>query len=559
MVSWHTISVFVGGIGLFLLGMRLLTEGLKLVAGRMLREVLERSTGTKLRALVTGILFTSLVQSSSAVTVASIGFVNAGLLALEHAVWVIFGSNVGTTMTGWIVAATGMSLDLEVYSLPAIGLGMLLTLTGPTSRRGAMGEVLAGFGLFFLGLTVLHGTFAELAENADLGQVAISGWGAGLLYFAIGTLLTVAMQSSSAALAVTLTAASSGLIELQAAGAMVIGANLGTTSTAAFAVLDATPNARRTAAAHVMFNVLAATVALTLLPWLLQLLQAGLAASGQRPAIAAVLALFHTTFNVLGVIIIWPLSGPMLRYLGRRFRTREEQHATPRHLDRNVLAVPAVALTAVALEMHRVGHMAARLVRVALRPGADPIAPLAQRRSTFDSLMADVTRYMASLDRKHLPEEVAAGLQALLRASQHYMIVAEQAAAVVQHRLEAPTAKDASIDVALGPFLQAAVDLVDHADPEHEAFGLAPVEQRFGVLQERYDRAIEGITTSAVRGEIEMQQALWQQHLMSEVRRAAKHLVRAAEALRKVPVSLRQVQPPAEAADREDAGAPAAA
>ncbi len=157
-----------GGIGLFLLGMRLMTEGLKVTAGAMLREILARWTSTRFRGLCSGILITGIVQSSSAVTVAAIGFVNAGVLTLGQAMWVIFGSNVGTTMTGWIVAIVGFDIKIEAFAMPLLGIGMFLTLTGSSTRRCALGEAIAGFGVFFLGIATLKAAFSGLGQSIDL-------------------------------------------------------------------------------------------------------------------------------------------------------------------------------------------------------------------------------------------------------------------------------------------------------------------------------------------------------------------------------------------------------
>ncbi|HBC08292.1 MAG TPA: hypothetical protein DC046_12035 [Rhodospirillaceae bacterium] len=180
----------IGGIGLFLLGMRLMTDGLKLAAGAVLRDVLTRWTRTRGRALWSGVLITGVVQSSSAVTVASIGFVNAGVLTLGQAMWVIFGSNVGTTMTGWIVALVGFDIKIEAFALPLLGIGMFLSLTGVSSRRGAFGEALAGFGVFFLGIATLKTTFAGLGQAVDLGAFVSGGILNDIMFVAIGIVMT---------------------------------------------------------------------------------------------------------------------------------------------------------------------------------------------------------------------------------------------------------------------------------------------------------------------------------------------------------------------------------
>ncbi|HHK60586.1 MAG TPA: Na/Pi cotransporter family protein, partial [Desulfobacterales bacterium] len=244
-----------GGIGLFLLGMGLMTDGLKYAAGRSLKTILAESTRTRLRGILAGCGITALVQSSSAVTVATIGFVNAGLMDLAHAVSVIYGANIGTTMTGWLVSLVGFKFDLKALSMPFVGGGMLLRAMRPESRQGALGEVLAGFGVFFLGIDVLKQNFAGVAAHVDFAALASYGGWSVVLFVLLGFLLTTCMQSSSAAIALVLTAVATGVVGYEEGAALIVGANVGTTTTAALAVIGATVSARRLAMAHVGFNI----------------------------------------------------------------------------------------------------------------------------------------------------------------------------------------------------------------------------------------------------------------------------------------------------------------
>lgn len=188
------VTHFLGGIGLFLLGMWLMTDGLKLAAGPALEHILRTWTRTRLRGLFSGILVTGVVQSSTAVTVATIGFVNAGLLSLGQSMWVIFGSNVGTTMTGWLVALIGFKFKVELFALPMIGVGMLLRLTGESTRRGAIGLALAGFGTLFLGIDVLSNGFLGLQSRFDMQDVVMPGAAGVILPVLVGFMLTVLMH-----------------------------------------------------------------------------------------------------------------------------------------------------------------------------------------------------------------------------------------------------------------------------------------------------------------------------------------------------------------------------
>jgi len=228
MISFSSIGQLIGGVGLFLLGMMLMTDGLKVAAGQSLKQLLERGTGTAVHGLLSGALLTALVQSSSAVTVAAIGFVNAGMLTLERSVWVVFGSNIGTTMTGWLVALVGFKIKIALFALPAIGVGMVLKLTGGDTRRGAVGLALAGFGLFFVGVSVLKDAFEGVAQTIDISGLYAEGLAGVLIFVGIGFLMTLLTQSSSAALSIALAAAAGNLVALEPAAAMVIGANIGT-------------------------------------------------------------------------------------------------------------------------------------------------------------------------------------------------------------------------------------------------------------------------------------------------------------------------------------------
>lgn len=297
-MSFNDFSAALGGLGLFLLGMWLITEGLRVAAGHSLERLLSSWTSSRLRGLLSGTMLTALVQSSSAVTVAALGFVNTGLLRFERAVWVIFGSNVGTTLTAWLVALVGFKFKIDVMALPLIGVGALLRVFAPVDRYRNLGMALAGFGILFLGIQTLASGFDSLGQ-----QVSLNGQEHSLLLMVlIGMALTTMMQSSSAAMALVLTALVGGLVGFEDAAAVVIGANVGTTSTALIATLGATSNARRLASAHVLFNVLTGLVALILLSPLLALVGWGASVLSLEHDPASRLALFHTSFNILGIL-----------------------------------------------------------------------------------------------------------------------------------------------------------------------------------------------------------------------------------------------------------------
>ncbi|RUO37342.1 hypothetical protein CWE13_05105 [Aliidiomarina shirensis] len=342
-----------GGIGLLLLGMAMMTEGLKAAAGNALSGLLERSTKTRLRAAFTGFGITAIVQSSSAVIVTTLGFTNAGMLKLRQAAWVVFGSNLGTTMTAWIVAVIGLKLNVQVIALPLIGVGMLLKLFFSKGRAPHIGFALAGFGVLFLGLGILRDAFIDVADYLPLEQLGSTGALGIVLGVLVGALLTALIQSSSAALAIILTASVTGVLTPLLGAALVIGANVGTTATSLLASIGATANARRLALIHVTEKVFTAIIALILLVplwWVSEWLAGG--ESGQN--ISMGLALFHTMFNLLSLVLMWFLADSLIRRVERFIKQPALTSEKPRYLDDTVLSMPAMGVAAMHSELKRV-------------------------------------------------------------------------------------------------------------------------------------------------------------------------------------------------------------
>lgn len=519
------IAGLVGGLGLFLLGMTMMTDGLKLAAGPALERILRSATRTRWQALGSGVLVTALVQSSSAVTVAAIGFVNAGLLSLGPSLWVLFGANVGTTMTGWIVATVGLKFKIEALALPLVGVGVLLKLTGSQTRRAAAGDALTGFGLLFLGIAMLQQGFGDVAAHTTLpgGDQAL----AVVAQVAAGALMTVLMQSSSAVMAIALTAAQGGLISVEGAAAVVIGANLGTTVTAMLSVIGATANAKRAAAAHVVFNLLTAGVALLMLPWLLAALALARDALGLSAEPATTLALFHTLFNLLGVLLMWPLAGVLTRWLLQRFRAAESDEARPRFLDDTVLAVPELALDALAREVARIGHVAVRGARAALA-GADAAA-VAREKAIVDELDSAAERFVEQLNRAAMSPEGARRTAQILRVQRYHVTVGELAHQAAL--LRQPPAERAPCAEAEAAFVHAAARLLALCDPEPDAGPVAPpdaVAAALPPLEACYQDLKTALLDAGAAGTLRMAAMEAALRRFSALRRAAEQAAKAA-------------------------------
>lgn len=515
---------FLGGIGLFLLGMRLMTDGLKVAAGPALRGLLNAATGSTLRALAAGGLITAVVQSSSAVLFAVIGFVNAGLLSLAQAVGLVFGANLGTTLTSWIVALVGFEFDLGLISMPAIATGMALWISGE-GRRTALGQALVGFGVFFLGLAALKSAFAGLGPEVGLERFPVDGTGGVVLFALIGAVLTVLMQSSSASLALTLTAASQGLLPLPVAAAMVVGANVGTTSTAVFATIGATAAARRTAAAHVAFNLLAGALGLLLLGPLITLASGLAALIGAAALPATELALLHTLLNLIGILAIWPLMPRLVRFLDGRFRKGEgADPARPRHLDSAVAATPALALDATRMELIRLAELAHRMAGRAISVEDQVALDLSSEFEVVDTLGGRIMEFVASIQSGGV-ESLDALLPSALRVTQHYRMMAERAGELAQ--MAVTHDRSDAVQEVISGFQLDAVRLLDWALPTTPRESRESLTEALDAFEARYHACKASLLRAGSRRELASTALVRELDRISALRRIVEQAVKA--------------------------------
>ncbi|MEQ8858132.1 MAG: Na/Pi symporter [Pseudomonadales bacterium] len=498
-------ATLLGGLGLFMLAVTMITDGLKLAARDTLKDILGQYTRTPLRGVASGMLVTAVVQSSSAVTVATIGFVNAGLLNLGQSLGVVYGANIGTTMTGWLVATVGFGFKLDTLALPLIGLGMLGRLLGTRSRLGAVGEAVAGFGLFFVGVEVLRGAFESFSGAVDVASFAPQGGLGVALYVALGFAMTVLTQSSSAAIALTLTAATGGALGLSAAAAMVIGANVGTTSTAVLATIGATANARRVAAAHVVFNGVTGAVALALLPGVLWLTGYAGAVLGLPAAPAVTLALFHSVFNLLGVALMLPLTPRLAAFLGRRFVTRVEVLARPQFLDRTVLVTPSLAIEALRLELARAAGLARDSALAAVSSeGATPESAR-ELRHGLRGLLEAIESFVADLEASRMSADSAGQLPLVLRVTNYLEDVVTLADSLDHHRPDLAAISRAPVLETISGYRAAVVKQVSRCDLAAPGFDLAALDAGFAELEANWHRLKTVLLEAAGRRQLPLE------------------------------------------------------
>ncbi|MFG1270512.1 Na/Pi cotransporter family protein [Xanthobacter versatilis] len=414
-----------GGVGLFLLGMTVMTDGLKALAGSALRTVLGKAAATPLSGAFWGAIVTLLVQSSSAVTMTTIGLVSAGLLTFPQGLGLVFGANVGTTGTGWLVALIGVRVSLSTYALPMIFVGALAKLLAG-GRIAAAGGAVAGFALVLYGLTTLQQGMGGLAESlhpsdlpAVLGTPGV-GWAAGslglLTLIVVGLAMTAVMQSSTAAIAVTISAFYAGAVGLEQGAALIIGQNIGTATSSALAAIGASATAKRLALAYVLFKVIAALIAIVAFPFTAEVMKA-LAASVDGTTL---LAAYHTAYNVVGVAVLLPATRWFTRVVERLLPSKET--ALERALDPSALSNPVIAVEAARRVVADVLKTVAASVSGALSGGTGGTA---QGAATAAATLAEVRDFLSELKEPPETEEERHRMTSTLQALDHAARLAE--------------------------------------------------------------------------------------------------------------------------------------
>jgi phosphate:Na+ symporter len=344
-------KIIIAGIAIFLIGMVFMEDGFKLFSGGILEKVLEKSTSNVPKAIATGFIATAIVQSSSLLTIIVISFLSAEMISLSGAIGVIFGSNIGTTTTAWIVSAFGMKIDIAYYAMPMLIFGVIFRFNKNKTYQG-FGNILVGLGFVFLGIGYMKEGFEAMKEGLDLAQFAMTGYLGILVYILIGVVATVVIQSSSATMAIIITALATGQIEYVNALALAIGANIGTTVTAIIGSLSSNANGKRLAVAHFIFNLVTGFIAIVFLYQLadfVNMLSSHVGIDDKDYAMK--LALFHTVFNIIGVLVVSPFTHKLVIYLESLFIEVDVDVSRAKYLDDVVVAVPESALAALEKEV----------------------------------------------------------------------------------------------------------------------------------------------------------------------------------------------------------------
>ena len=401
----------IGGLGLFIYGIRLMGDGLQRAAGERLRNILRALTSRPFKGMLVGLGVTSLIQSSSATTVMLVGFVNAGLMTLKQALGVILGADIGTTITAQIVA-----FKLTDYALPAIGIGFFINMFVKRRFWKNFGLFIFGFGILFLGLNIMMSVVKPFASSETARHFFINFSKNPLLGVLAGMIVTFVAQSSSATIGMVIALASVGLLDLSSAIPLILGDNIGTCITALLASIDTNISARRTAIGHVFFKVLGTIIALSLLPFYTKIV------SLTSTDVARQCANAHTIFNIAITALFLPFTALFAKIITRIVpgEEGEEVELGPKYLEKHLLNTPLVALDASTKEIIRMAGLAKSMVSDAmdgfLNSNAKALSRVERKERAVDSLQEAITNYLMQLTQTRLSAEQAEKIPALLHS-----------------------------------------------------------------------------------------------------------------------------------------------
>ena len=423
----------IGSLGVFLYGMKLMSEALQKVAGNKMRGILSAMTSNRVKGVVTGLLITAIIQSSSATTVMVVSFVNAGLLDLVSAIGVIMGANVGTTFTAWLISILGFKISMGALSLIIIGLSLPLLFSQKRIRK-SWGELLVGFGLLFIGLEFLQQNMPKIDENPELLNFLRNytdlGYASYLIFLLIGTFLTVIIQSSSATMALTLVMCANGWIGFDIAASMVLGENIGTTITANLAAMVANTAAKRAAFAHFLFNVFGVCWVMALFPLFLKGVGALSVALGigdpfaSTESVPVALSLFHTCFNVANVLILIWFTRSIARIVTRIVKSKEsaDDAFTLKHIKIGLLSTPEASLFQAKQEIVQYAQNTQDMYRQVMECLHLPVRDFERKFNRIDKLEdesdvveVEIADYLTKVSESKLSTENTQRIRAMFR------------------------------------------------------------------------------------------------------------------------------------------------
>ncbi|MCD6380512.1 Na/Pi cotransporter family protein [bacterium] len=423
----------IGGLGFFLFGIKFMSEALSRISGNKVKNIVSHLTSNRIVAFSVGAGITAIIQSSSAMTVMVIGFINAGLLTLRQAIPVVIGSNIGTTFTAWLVSFFAV-FKITHYALPAVGIGFVLMLSCKKSKGKRWGEIIFGFGVLFVGIGFMKDAFAPLQSSGGINNIMVKFSQYPILGVLVGTVITMLFQSSSATIALVQVLAFKGLIDFPSTLPLILGDNIGTTITAQIARIGGTTDSKRIAWVHTLFNVIGAGYMLVLIylgvyqrliEWIIP---GGVTAKN----IMFHIALSHSLFNIFNSIIFLPFVRWLEKLVVRIVAERpDEIHIEPQYLEKHLIETPTLALDQSRKEILRMLHLAKSALKDAIEMTTENKKELygkvVRKEDAVDNLQAEITKYLIDISVKDLDQEQAQMIPVFIHSVNDIERISDQA------------------------------------------------------------------------------------------------------------------------------------
>ncbi|MCR6544598.1 Na/Pi cotransporter family protein [Dehalobacterium formicoaceticum] len=418
----------IGGTALLMYGVDKMGDGLEKASGPLMKKILAVLTGNVWSAFLVGTLLTALVQSSTAITVLTVGFVNAGLLKLPQAVGIIYGANIGTTLTAQLMAFS-FKFKLTDIALPVVGIGFALSYFARRDVVKHLGNALMGFGLMFLGLKILNSGIPIMRESETLRYFFANYASIPIVGIFLGAAATAMVHSSSATVGLVMVLGMAGILDLKTAVLIMLGDNIGTCITAQLASMTGNIHARRTAWAHTIYNIFGVTVVALMLPWFLTIIHSFTQYMQPGANISAEIANSHTLFNIFSALVFLPLTKYYVKFLETVIRGRDE--GTSVHLDKLLLDTPVAAIKATQSEIIRAAEITRKMVLNVMDSfytgDTGKFAQLRRDEEKVNKLQHDITAYMVELSKRPMHESQSIMIPALINSINHLERVGDHA------------------------------------------------------------------------------------------------------------------------------------
>lgn len=550
-----------GALGFFIYGMKVMSEGIQKAAGGKLQQILGSMTRNRFLGIGTGFLITCLVQSSSATTVMVVSFVNAGLLNLVEAIAVIMGANIGTTLTAWLITIFGFKVSVASFALPMIAIGFPLMFSSKTKLK-SIAEVMIGFALLFLGLDALKNSVPDLANNADvLGFLAdFSNYGilSTLIFVLVGTIITVIVQSSSAAMALTLTLLFTEVISFEVAAAMVLGENIGTTITANMAAIVANVHAKRAARAHLIFNIVGVIWMVLLFPVFINLVKniwepfqgflQGYVSGLDKSKEELQLSLFHTIFNVINTLLMVGFVPLIARVVTKLVPSRgeEDEEYSLAYIGSGMMLSTEVSLLETRKELiefsSRVKKMSGFIPQLLVETDKKRYKKLVNKVKKYeeitDQIEKDIANYLTKVSEGTMNERSSIQLRSMLSIASDLEIIGDinyQMSKALQRKREekiwfTPEQRDSLnemfklVDEALEIMLRNQKAQFNHSMLEEAYIAEKNINKKRNEIRKEHLKSVE-------KGDYTFQSGIIFKDLFSSAEKVGDHIINISEAL----------------------------